>query len=170
MSSAHPQNRIIFAPQPYTPQGTPSIFLSGSIEDGPTPWQTRLSALLVAQPLTILNPHRPDWDASWVQDISDARFRTQVQWELDMMEAADVIAVYLAPGSQAPITLLELGLFARTGKLVVACPEGFWRRGNVQVVCARFGIEMLGSVEQLAEAVERKLAEVGERRVEDGEA
>jgi hypothetical protein len=41
--------------------------------------------------------------------------------------------MYLAPGTQSPVSLLELGLCARSGKLKVGCPEGFWRRGNVKV-------------------------------------
>lgn len=74
-----------------------------------------------------------------------------------MMGRADVIAMYFSPDSQAPITLLELGLFSRSGKVIVACPEGYWRRGNVQVVCKRFGIELLGSLEELQTAVEERL-------------
>ena len=78
-----------------------------------------------------------------------------------MMEAADVIAVYFSPDSEAPITLLELGLFARTEKVVVACPDGYWKKGNVQVVCKRFGIELQGSLEELQTAVEERLRAAG---------
>lgn len=57
--------------------------------------------------------------------------------------------------------LLELGLFARSGKMVVCCPPGFYRRGNVEIVCARFGIEFVGSLEELRAAVLKKLKHVG---------
>jgi len=77
-----------------------------------------------------------------------------------MLEASEVIAMYMGPESQAPISLLELGLFARSGKMVVACPEGFWRRGNVQVVCARFGVELVDSLEELIQGIERRLGDV----------
>jgi len=77
-----------------------------------------------------------------------------------MLEATDVIAMYIHPGSQAPISLLELGLFARSGKMIVACPAGFWRRGNVQVVCARFGVELVDSLEELIGGIERRLGDV----------
>ena len=78
-----------------------------------------------------------------------------------MMESASVIAMYFRPEKEvlAPISMLELGLFARSGKMVVACPEGFWKRGNVQVVCRRFGIKLLGSLQELEEEVTKKLAE-----------
>lgn len=161
MSSAQPQNRIVFAPQPYESQGEKAVFLSGSIDKGPITWQAKLSDALSSLPITILNPHRSDWDSTWVEDISDSRFYEQVMWEQNMMEAAEVIAMYFSPDSQAPITLLEFGLFARSGKVVVACPEGYWKRGNLQVVCRRLGIELLGSLEELHKAIEKKLGPAG---------
>jgi hypothetical protein len=130
--------------------GPPSIFLAGSIAMGAAPpWQDAFERALAARDVVVLNPRRDDWDASWRQDISDARFREQVEWEISAQERADVIAMYFARETQAPVTLLELGLFARKGTLVVCCPEGFWRRGTVQVVCARFGVPMVDTLEEL---------------------
>src|SRR5262249_13162647 len=60
---------------------------------------------------------------------------------------------------KSPITLLELGLFARSGKLVVCCPVGFWRRGNIEVVCARYGIPLVDSLKALIDLVRRRLAD-----------
>lgn len=79
------------------------------------------------------------------------------------MDAVDVIAIYFGAEAKAPITLLELGLFARSGKAVVACPEGFWRRGNVQVICEKFGIQLTGSVEELSKAVEKKISDLEQK-------
>ena len=42
--------------------------------------------------------------------------------------------------SLSPITLLELGLYANSGKMIVSCHEEFWRKINVDVVCDRFNI------------------------------
>jgi hypothetical protein len=61
--------------------------------------------------------------------------------------------MYFDPRGKAPITLLELGLYARSGKLIVCCPEGFWRRGNVQIVTQRYGVEMVPTLENLIERV-----------------
>lgn len=105
-------------------------------------WQTRLVGELGERDLVVLNPRRAEWDASWRQSIEEPKFRAQVEWELDALDRADVIAMWFAPDTRAPITLLELGLHARSGKLVVGCPDGFWRKGNVEVVCARFGIPL----------------------------
>ena len=77
------------------------------------------------------------------------------------MEAADIIAVYLHPGTESPVSMLELGLHARSGKVVVACPEGFLRRGNVQVVCQRLGIEIVDSLDRLASSLKRRFHDMG---------
>jgi hypothetical protein len=39
-------------------------------------------------------------------------------------------------------------LFARSGKLLVCCPEGFWRKGNVEIVCARYGVPLVGELDE----------------------
>jgi hypothetical protein len=135
-------------------EGERSVFLAGSIDMGrAAPWQPEVERALGDLPIAILNPRRDDWDSTWVQSIDNAQFRGQVEWELDAQERASVIAMYFAPGSQAPITLMELGLFVRTGKLVVCCPEGFWRRGNVQVVCNRYRVPMADDLDGLVRTV-----------------
>ena len=120
------------------------VFLAGSIEMGAAEdWQARLTGVLGDRDVVVLNPRRDEWDASWRQSIDEPKFREQVEWELAGLERADVIAMWFAPETRAPITLLELGLHARGGKLVVGCPAGFWRRGNIEVVCARYGIPLV---------------------------
>jgi hypothetical protein len=74
-----------------------------------------------------------------------------------MQEKADVIALYFGPEAKAPISLLELGLFARSKKTIVACPEGYWKKGNVQIVRAKYGIELVDDLENLVEAVTNRL-------------
>ncbi len=67
--------------------------------------------------------------------------------------------MYFDPDGKAPISLLELGLHARGGKMVVCCPEGFWRKGNVEIVCERYGVEMVEGFEGLVRRVEERLRE-----------
>jgi len=98
-----------------------------------------------------LNPRRDDWDSSWEQKIENAQFKQQVEWELDALEYADWILMYFDPSTKSPISLLELGLFAETGKLIVCCPEGFWRKGNVDIVCEKYGVPQVDSIEELIE-------------------
>ncbi|TDZ13863.1 hypothetical protein Cob_v013027 [Colletotrichum orbiculare MAFF 240422] len=133
-------------PTPFSITGK-SVFLAGSIEMGSAPdWQAALtetlSARLPSTTITVLNPRRGNWDGGWVQSIHNAQFKEQVDWELDAQDTCDVIAMYFSPGTKSPISLLELGLYAASGKIVVCCPEGFWRKGNVEIVCHRYGIKL----------------------------
>jgi len=132
-----------------------SIFLAGSIDMGKAVnWQERVEkALEVYDDITIYNPRRDDWDANWIQDISNPQFKEQVTWELDHLEKADLIVYYFDPAGAAPITLLELGLHAMNGNILVCCPEGYWRRGNVQIVCERYGIPLVDNIDGFIERI-----------------
>jgi len=153
----------VYVPPVWPQLEGPSIFLAGSIEMGKAiDWQSALALELADLPITILNPRRGDWDGSWKQDISNKQFKEQVDWEMDHLNKADVIALYFQPETMSPISLLELGMYASaTGiagkKLVVCCPEGFWRRGNVQIVCHRYGVDLVETREELIEKVKAKL-------------
>lgn len=126
-----------------------SVFLAGSIEMGAAEkWQDKVIASLADLDIDVFNPRRDDWDSSWVQSKDNPQFREQVQWELDMINYASHVFMYLQPGTQSPISLLELGLMANTGQLWVVCPGGFWRKGNVDLVCERTGQPVFDSLDE----------------------
>ena len=137
-----------------------SVFLAGSIEMGiASDWQQQFTEAFQSSvststsseatindeqsSLLILNPRREAWDSSWEQSIDNPQFRNQVEWELDALESSDIIVMYLVPDTKSPISLLELGLFAKSGKMICCCPDGFWRKGNVDVVCEKYGVEVV---------------------------
>ncbi len=133
---------------------TPTVFLAGSIEMGAAEnWQKTLEDALADEAIILLNPRRDEWDSSWVQDIGNPQFREQVEWELQAQEQADLIAMYFDPQTKAPITLLELGLFAHSQKLIVCCPDGYWRKGNVDIVCQRYSIRQVDTIDQLIKTI-----------------
>ena len=134
------------------------IFLGGSIEqDRAKPWQKRVVSMFKDQKAIILNPRRDQWDDTWRNVASSKPFRQQVIWELGALEAADAIIMYFDPATKSPISLLELGLFAHTDKLYVVCPSGFWRKGNVDIVCGRYGIKQYSSLTKAVQAVKSKI-------------
>lgn len=140
------------------PDGRPVIFLAGSIEMGEAEeWQSRAAHALADLDVVILNPRRDAWDASWVQSSANALFREQVEWELDGLELATLIVMYFAEHTKAPVTLLELGLWARSGKLIVGCPPGYWRRGNLEVVSQRHGVPLFPTLEELLREARSRL-------------
>lgn len=153
------QIKIIKPPDPIPdPLVGLSIFLAGSIEMGEAEdWQFRLEKALKDLPITILDPRRDDWDSSWVQEIGNPQFREQVEWELDGLERASCVAFYFDPNTQSPITLLEVGLTVKESgrmggqQVIVCCPEGYWRKGNVDVVCNKYGIAQVDTYKELEE-------------------
>ncbi|KAI1077257.1 hypothetical protein F5B20DRAFT_552868 [Whalleya microplaca] len=158
MPQKHPRNQVIYAPSREEHKGVKSIFLAGTtMQTDDRDWREILIESLVELPLTIINPYRADWDSSWREDISFEPYREQVNWELDMQDKADTVVVFFHPATQAPVSLLELGLCARAGNAIVVCPKGYWKRGNVQIVCQRHGLDLVGSVDELKGAIEKQL-------------
>ncbi|WP_395327119.1 nucleoside 2-deoxyribosyltransferase domain-containing protein [Novosphingobium sp. BL-8H] len=150
---------IVTSPQPLpVAHDVPRVFLGGSIDMGSaTDWQADLIKALANEKVVILNPRRPDWNPAWKPEASEPEFRRQVEWELAALDSADVIVMYLAPGTQSPVSLLELGLHARDGKLVVLCPDGFWRKGNVDITAARYGVTQVATMEELLATVRQRI-------------
>ena len=129
-----------------------SIFLAGTIEMGNSVnWQVRAIEALSTK-YDIFNPRRDNWDTSWEQNIDNTEFFGQVSWELENIENADIVLFYFAPGTKSPISLLELGICSQLNKKVlVICPEGFWRKGNVDIVASRYKIESFIELENALE-------------------
>ena len=73
----------------------------------------------------------------------------QVNWELSHLESADFIVMNILGSSKSPITLLEMGLFARSGKLAVVCEPSFYRYDNVRITCAKYHVPLYSSCEQM---------------------
>ncbi len=139
------------------PEYTPSsnnikMFLCGSIDLGNAqPWQDKVVDLLSdLENLEIYNPRRDDWDSTWVQSIDFQPFNQQVNWELDHITTADIVLVYFDPKGQAPITLLELGILSQLAKpVIVCCPDGFWRKGNVDIISERYNLHSVKSFDDM---------------------
>lgn len=155
--------KVIKAPHEFNSDTQVKIFLAGSIEEGAAEqWQENIAQELAGYNITILNPRRDNWDSSWVQSADNPQFKEQVEWELDAQEKSDIIVFYFAPQTKSPISLLELGLFARSKKVVVCCSPEFWREGNVEIVCKRYNIpyseDWADFIKRVKELVEEKLA------------
>jgi len=113
------------------------VFLAGSIEQGKaTRWHSSVVKALDEAKLNVAvyNPRRENWDPTWDQSPENPQFKAQVEWELSRIERSDIVFFYFEPGTISPITLLELGLcLGARRSVIVCCPDGFHRKGNVQV-------------------------------------
>lgn len=138
----------------------PTIFMAGSIEMGKaTDWQTELFEATKHLGIRYLNPRRDDWDSSWVQEITNSQFREQVEWELDgLMKLSDYQIFVFDPNTTSPITLMELGMCAWDDSVIgVVCPSGYFRKGNVDILCHRFDIPVVETLPELIYLIAERL-------------
>lgn len=138
------------------------IFLAGSIDMGKSkPWADDLFNQLTKEKsnnkILLMNPRRDDWDSSWEQSIENKQFKGQVTWELDGLDASDIIVINILPDSKSPITLLELGLHAKDKEILLCCPKGFYRKGNVDIVAERYNIKVYEDFNELIEKLKEKV-------------
>lgn len=153
--------KVLTPPQPIIANHPIIVFLAGSIEMGAAKeWQQQAIELFDSMipdkqknNYFLLNPRRPDWDSGWKQQADDSRFYQQVKWELEGLQKAHYVLVYFDPATKSPVSLLELGAFHN--KAIVVCPEGFWRKGNVDIFCDEFKVKQ---APDLSSAVEQIVA------------
>ena len=100
-----------------------------------------------------------DWQAAVIARFRDLNpglaflplMEYQVAWELEHLEAADLILMNLLGSGKSPVSLLELGLHARSGRLRVACEPDYYRYDNVRITCRHYGIPLYDSFDELLE-------------------
>lgn len=135
------------------------VFLAGTIDNGDSEnWQDMLIENLLFYnmdeyddrdldedfslgDLIIYNPRRENWDKNSNQE----EIEKQIVWEQEHLEDADIIIMNILPNSKSPISLLELGLYGQTGKMIVFCSNDFYRYTNVKLTCERYIIPLVNS-------------------------
>jgi hypothetical protein len=151
-----------FMPPDSPEHGNFSLFTAGSIEMGAAvQWQQRLVDHLSDLPITITNPRRGAWDPAVNAKRDDPQFFSQVEWELDALTQADVICYFFDCATVSPITLMELGIWSHSGKIIVCCDQRYWRQGNVEIVCERYNIPYVSSFKHLVPALKVMMEKKG---------
>jgi len=156
-----------------TRQKSYMVFLAGSIEMGEAEnWQDFAGELISNAGYVVLNPRRDNWDSSWEQTIENKQFREQVEWELKGLEEAEVVLVHFDPDTKSPITLLEVGMLSmlKPKRTFISCPPGYWRRGNVEIVSARYKMPLFDSLQGAVGALLQKLTATKVSRMESAAA
>lgn len=120
-----------------------NLFLGGTIDNGNSlDWQKslvdELNSCDTVHPIMIYNPRREDWSDGDNHEEIDK----QINWELYHLERADLIVMNILGNSKSPISLMEIGLFAKEHKLIVFCNPNFYRFDNVRVVCEKYGVPL----------------------------
>lgn len=130
---------IYTAPEKFIENKKYSIFLAGTIDSGNSEdWQYQIIKNLPENlDINIFNPRRLEWPS----DSDHNEVEKQIMWELELLERADLIIFNILPQSKSPITLMEIGLFARFSyKVAIFCKENFYRFDNVRCVANKFNL------------------------------
>ena len=135
---------VIVAPNSFRHDKNIKIFLAGTIDMGKAElWRDivlKEANILKFQGCVFLNPRRKYFDIELEQNVQNVDFREQVEWELDGIDAADIIFFYFDPKTISPVTLVELGLVIekQSREIIICCPDGYFRKGNIQVLAKRY--------------------------------
>jgi hypothetical protein len=157
--------REVISPERYVCKtGEISVFAAGSIEQGKAiDWQKSLKEKLSDQSDVVLfNPRRAAWDASWVQDLTNPQFVEQVNWEQDHIEresasACHIVFINIDPKTKSIITFGEFAQVYNSGNVVINCPLGYWRRGNIEVMAQRAGLRLHTDFDESVETLKNMI-------------
>lgn len=123
-----------------------TIFLAGTIDMGNSEnWQAALVETFSSSEgrYILYNPRRDTFTST------PEEMEYQVNWELDHLEKSQIIIMNILGSSNSPVTLLEMGLFMKSGKLLVACEPDYYRHANVLLTCARYNVPLYPSLQSL---------------------
>ena len=147
----------VFRPPEYCKSIYPrSVFLAGTIDLGNSEnWQQTAEELLANRNINVFNPRRPNWDWNTPQRIDCETFYEQVKWEQDHLHKADYIIFNFLRDSKSPITMLEFGtmIVTKPKQCIVICPEGFWRKGNIDIMCELYDVKQVNTLEEAIQEI-----------------
>lgn len=148
MKIVYPDNELVNLKIELKQRPVFRIFLAGTIDNGNSvDWQKELIDMCekndneLSKYLNIFNPRR----AHWSKNADKEELENQIRWEQDHLDEADLIVMVLSDNSKSPISLLELGLYAESGKLIVFCTDKFYRFDNVRLTCEKYFIPLVQS-------------------------
>ena len=127
--------------------GCTRVFLAGTIDMGNSvDWQKELNEYFSGKggKWLLFNPRQEKWDVTRSGEMD-----YQVNWELSHLEQSDYIIMNILGSSNSPISLLEMGLFARSGKMAVVCPKEYYRYDNVRITCDRYHVPLYQDLDDM---------------------
>lgn len=131
-----------------------TVFLAGTIDNGDSfNWQEDIINRCKDLDVTFYNPRKKQW--------TDNQLEYQIKWEQEYLDNSDIIIMCLLDDSKSPISLLELGLYAQSGRLIVFCNPEFYRYTNVKLTCQKYNIPLYKvNLDDMKYIIETKIADL----------
>lgn len=118
---------------PTKENGKSYIFLAGSIENKLSGnWRKYVVDKLDNKNI-FFDPTNKKHDHLNVKEM-----RVHIEWELDSLSMSDKIILNFLPNALSPISLVELGLYVASKKLLVICPKEFYKSRYVYTLCEKY--------------------------------
>ena len=135
-----------------------TVFLAGTIDNGNSfNWQEDIINRCQDLDVTFYNPRRKQWTDNPLQ----SQLEYQIKWEQEHLDNSDIIIMCLLDDSKSPISLLELGLYAQSGRLIVFCNPEFYRYTNVKLTCQKYNIPLYKvNLDNMKNIIETKIADL----------
>jgi hypothetical protein len=148
--------KVLTAPnRAAVPSGYKTLFLAGGITNCPD-WQQEMIKLLHGYKVMIYNPRRENFPIN-----EPTAAATQIQWEFDHLQSADMVLFWFARGSDNPIVLFEYGRHGINAErpVFVGADLEYSRRQDVimQTKFAQRTYHVHGQLSGLADAVKSQL-------------
>ena len=71
-------------------------------------------------------------------EFNDFQMKEHIEWELNALDLSDTIILNFLPDAKSPISLVELGLYMKSSKLIVICPDQFYQKRYVKEICEKY--------------------------------
>jgi 8-oxo-dGTP pyrophosphatase MutT (NUDIX family) len=154
---------VVYAQSPFPESITKSIFLAGPSPRGEKGLSWRPEALKTLERLgydgTVFVPETKEFNQDTYLD--------QIEWEHKALNYADIILFWIPrdleklPGFT---TNIEFGWWMRSGKVILAAPEGAPKMGYLIESAKRFGVAFFNSFDEAATHAMKMLGDGAERQ------
>lgn len=135
------------------------FLLAGASEaDGGSRWQETVAAFISKVGHIALSTRSRETPTG-MPTFENPHFFQARSWELDALDLAEFVIFHLDSISRSPEGILELGYAAAKfpQKVCVICPEGFWCKGLVDLLCYREDLMKYKSVEEMLDAINQMM-------------
>ncbi|WP_405414549.1 nucleoside 2-deoxyribosyltransferase domain-containing protein [Maribacter sp. Asnod1-A12] len=117
-----------------------SIFLAGSMDHKQeVSWRDEISAEFGTY--SIFDPTNNNHDHLNVKEM-----KRHINWELNALQLSDMILLNFLPNALSPISLIELGLYVNSEKLIVICPKEFYKSNYVHTLCDKYNTPIFNNI------------------------
>lgn len=124
------------------------VFLGGTVNDD---WRIQVMNGLREAPFVFLNPNRIPAQSNPIE------LAEQVKWELNALAVSDISVMCFDETSISPLAFLEIGLQAKSRKLIIYCPADAWVKTVLEVASQKYNFKLVKSIEELINSLKQNL-------------